>query len=237
MKCNKCRKKIQKSKSGLCKKCWDEYRSKNSKTFKVCEGCGKKISTKYNSGKLCRKCKEEKIHNYFYCKNCGKRVGHKNKYNLCYDCYKISELPHIIGKNNWAKAEMWRSKRSYNEVYFASLCKKHFKNVLENEAIFNGWDSDIILEDFKLAIEWNGVWHYQELFPGYKLDEKVNRDKIKAKEIKDSGYSLYVIKDFGKYDKKFVEKQFEIFLKYIVDNFGEVEKIGIINQENLLEDL
>ena len=30
-------------------------------------------------------------------------------------------------------------------------------------SIFNGWDADIILTDLKIAILWNGKWHYEKL--------------------------------------------------------------------------
>lgn len=135
--------------------------------------------------------------------------------NLCYKCYKKSNLLKIIGKENWKKAKSWKYKRSKNEKYFASLCKKYFKDVKENSAQFNGWDVDAVIEDHKIAVEWNRVWHFKKLFEKYKLKEKANRDKLKAKEIKAAGYKLYVIKDEGSYDKSFVEKKFEEFIKHL----------------------
>ena len=39
-----------------------------------------------------------------------------------------------------------------------------------------------------------------------------NRDKIKIKEIEKHGYVPYVIKDMGKHNKEFVEKQFNQFI-------------------------
>jgi len=42
-----------------------------------------------------------------------------------------------------------------------------------------------------------------------------NRDAIKQKEIFAAGWKLYVIKDMGKYNQKFVEEQFDEFKKYI----------------------
>ena len=29
--------------------------------------------------------------------------------------------------------------------------------------MFNGWDADIILPDYKIAILYNGKWHYEEI--------------------------------------------------------------------------
>ena len=29
--------------------------------------------------------------------------------------------------------------------------------------MFNGWDADVILPDLKIAIMWNGIWHYKQV--------------------------------------------------------------------------
>ena len=77
---------------------------------------------------------------------------------------------------------------------FCELCEKHFKNVKHNEQLFNGWDADVIIEDIKVAILWNGPWHYRKLFKSHKLKQIQNRDKIKVKEIENFGYTPYIIK-------------------------------------------
>ena len=82
--------------------------------------------------------------------------------------------------------------------------------VLNNEPMFNGWDAP----DFKLAILWNGKWHYESI-AGHSVRQVQNRDAIKAKEIASCDYTLYVIKDMGKHNKTFVEKEFDIFLKFV----------------------
>ncbi len=108
-----------------------------------------------------------------------------------------------------------QGKRSKNEIYFAALCEEKFDKVLMNEPIFNGWDADVIVEDFKIAVLWNGKWHYEKITESHSLNQVQNRDKIKIKEITNSGYKPYVIKDMGKEDSEFVKKEFEKFLKYI----------------------
>ena len=45
---------------------------------------------------------------------------------------------------------------------FVSYVNNTSKNVKHNEAIFNGWDADVIIEDIKLAVLWNGKWHYEK---------------------------------------------------------------------------
>lgn len=57
-------------------------------------------------------------------------------------------------------------------MYFCELCEKEFKNVGHNEPIFNGWDADVLLYDIKVAILWNGKWHYETVFEKQKSSLK-----------------------------------------------------------------
>lgn len=93
------------------------------------------------------------------------------------------------------------------------MCKEIFNDVTTNEPIFNGWDSDVIIHDLKVAVLWNGKWHYEKITKEHSVKQVQNRDYIKIKEIENKGYLPYIIKDMGKYNKKFVEKQFASFLK------------------------
>lgn len=107
------------------------------------------------------------------------------------------------------------NRRSKNEIYFANLCKENFANVETNKPIFNGWDCDVILNDQKVAVLWNGKWHYEKITKKHSVVQVQNRDKIKLKEITKAGYVPYVVKDGGREDKSFVEaefKKFQIFL-------------------------
>ena len=110
-----------------------------------------------------------------------------------------------------------RQSRSKNEMYFCELCEKHFNCVLHNIPMFNGWDADVIIEDVKIAVLWNGPWHYLTVMPNQKssLLQIQNRDKIKIVEIQRCGYTPYVIKDMGRFNKDFVEAEFQKFLQYI----------------------
>lgn len=126
-------------------------------------------------------------------------------------------------KHNWLNAaarkgglasakKQAESRRSKNEKLFCELCENHFKNVKHNEQIFNGWDADVIIEDLKIAVLWNGKWHYEKITEKHSVKQVQNRDKIKIKEIKLCGYTPYVIKDMGGYNPEFVKEQFEKFL-------------------------
>lgn len=119
----------------------------------------------------------------------------------------------INGRNSVQKQQ--DNRRSKNEIMFCELCESKFENVKHNELLFNGWDADVVLEDYKLAILWNGPWHYKEISKKISLSQIQNRDNIKIKEIQDCGYTPYIIKDMGKYNPDFVKQQFEILLEYL----------------------
>ena len=139
-------------------------------------------------------------------------LGHDD---CCFVCMQFKTVPFRRVSNAGKKSVLSQkeTRRSQNEMYFCDLCEKHFKKVLHNEAIFNGWDADIIIEDLKIAILWNGKWHYEQITKHHSITQVQNRDKRKIKEIENAGYKPYVIKDMGKFDKLFVEQQFSIFLK------------------------
>jgi hypothetical protein len=101
-------------------------------------------------------------------------------------------------------------KRSKNEIYFSELCSKEF-DITTNEPYFEGWDADVIIHSEKTAILWNGIWHYKQIVKSQSLQQVQARDKVKTAIIEKFGYIPYVIKDMGKYDKAFVEQEFEIF--------------------------
>jgi hypothetical protein len=113
-----------------------------------------------------------------------------------------------------------QSRRSKNEVYFAEKCEEYFgkENVTTNEACFDGFDCDVIIHKEKLAIAWNGQWHYKQISKTQSLEQVQARDRVKSAIITNKyGYRLYVIKDTGKYDRNFVDQEFEIMLMCLMD--------------------
>lgn len=110
-------------------------------------------------------------------------------------------------------------RRSKNEIAFAEICKKKFSSVRTNEQIFNGWDADVIIDDVKIAVMWNGPWHRRKITRRHSVAEVQNRDRIKIKEIIAFGYIPYVIDDESKKDKNFVLQEFEKFMVFVSDMF------------------
>ena len=82
--------------------------------------------------------------------------------------------------------------------------------MLCNVPMFDGWDADVIILIRKIAILWNGIFHYKQIMKSQSL--KQARDKIKWDVIIRNGSTPYEIKDMGKYDPNFVRQEFEAFL-------------------------
>lgn len=159
----------------------------------MCPKCGEKIE--YNTRAHLRRADRLRQQ----CKRC------KISYELTSGHYSAMGRISVVSQN----------KRSKNEIYFAELCQKQFANVLCNSPIFNGWDADVILPGYKIAILWNGKWHYERLSVKHSLCQVQTRDKIKLDEIAKSGYDAYIVKDDGKFDKRFVEEEFKKLVEFI----------------------
>lgn len=217
MKCKNCNindaVKYSKYSSGefCCKSCSSSFSSKTNRIE-----TNKKISIQLKGKKgghgnielICNYCKTKfevgwnKRTQKFCSKSC-------NKTNYMTTGNVASEM----GKKSVAAQS--NTRRSKNEIYFAELCKDKFIDVKCNEPIFNGWDADVIIEDLKLAILWNGKWHYSKIKEKHSVEQVQTRDRKKQEEIIKAGYKFYIIKDMGKSDNQFVIKKFEEMLVYL----------------------
>jgi len=162
------------------------------------------------------------------CLNCGKKIDDSRDRIFCsQNCSMIWRHENNIewkdihkqgSIKGGRKSVLSQNRRSKNEKLFGDMCFSFFKNVRFNEPIFNGWDADVIIDDYKLAILWNGNWHYKQIGIKHSLLQVQNRDKIKIKEIIRFGYKPYIIKDLGKYNPEFVESEFEKLKGKIINN-------------------
>lgn len=107
-----------------------------------------------------------------------------------------------------------KRRRSKNEIYFSELCSAKFE-IFTNKSMFNGWDADVVIPKFKLAILWNGAWHRKKITKKHSVEQVKNRDKIKIKEIIKCGFIPYIIEDDGKYKPIFVEQMFDLLTDFI----------------------
>lgn len=191
-------------KQNINKSITDIYRQNSSKSrlkrrLYTCIVCGDKYY--YEKGISTKKCCS---------KDCSIYLKTHRKEFLSDDA--IQSLSKAGRKSVYVQGDLRRSK---NEIDFYNLCKDYFSQVDANEPIFNGWDADVIVHDYKLAILWNGVWHYKEIFKNSSLKQVQNRDKIKEEEIVKCGYIPYIVKDMGTANHEFVLQEFNKLLDYI----------------------
>lgn len=180
------------------------------------------ITTAFN-----KKVNQDKEHCYLY------SIGEKHILHFCIDCHTsisnkaircmscnrkfYNTLNHDkIQKMGLKAAQVNAEKmRSKNEIAFYNKCENYFNNVRHNVAIFNGWDADVIVDDYKIAVLWNGPWHYKQISNHQSLKQVQTRDAIKIKEITNMGYIPYIIKDMGAADMKKVDIEFDKFLVFV----------------------
>ena len=190
-KCANSRNHSEETKEKISKSLYKKNKSEFKKIEITCKNCGKNLEVKF-----------WKRHQLFCSRHCVMIWRNLNE-NIA----QKGGLASVVSQS--------KNKRSKNEIYFAELCKQNFNKVLTNEPMFNGWDADVIIEDVKIAVLWNGKWHYKKIKKEHSVEQVQNRDKIKIKEIEERGYKVYVIKDMGKYKKEFVEEEFNKFLEIV----------------------
>ena len=194
--------------NGKLKKSSDESNIKRSKSLKLFHN-GKREIDKIKTCKECKKNYNSRIKKAQFCsKNCASKFNVKNN-----PFFNDKDLQRLIGLKSVSAQS--KNRRSKNEIYFGELCKQKFEDVVFNDPMFNGWDADVIIKELKLAILWNGKWHYEKITKKHSVEQVQNRDRIKQEEIIKAGYRFYVIKDMGKADNQFVKKKFEEMLAFL----------------------
>lgn len=87
-------------------------------------------------------------------------------------------------------------KRSKAEIELYKLCFENFNNVFHNEILIDGWDADIIIKDFNIAVLWNGPWHYKQMpHKNHSLAQVQKRDEIKISKLTLLGYKVLSFED------------------------------------------
>lgn len=144
-----------------------------------------KAGLRFDDGKRIYKC---------ICKVCEKSFIHKRPKKACsLKCMKL--LNAEAGRKGGRISAKKCNKRSKSEIELFNLISAKYQ-CLHNQPIFNGWDADIIIPSEKLAILWNGPWHYTKIKANHLLTQVQTRDKIKLDEILRSGYRFIIVKDY-----------------------------------------
>lgn len=195
--------------------------------------CSQSCAARYNNIKRRPKTEEQKkrisqsikstlekkgiSHQQSFCKACGRSVCKNATY--CKSCSprfrSISEETRqkLSKAGRKGAASLKSARRSNNEKYFAELIHQKYNDSIENVTMFDGWDADVIIPSLKIAILWNGKWHYENIMGDLKQIQ--NRDKIKYGKIVAFGYMPYIITDLGKFSKVKCEAEFKRFEEFL----------------------
>lgn len=222
-----------------CKNCNKTIISKYAKIF-----CSSSCSAKYNNKKrkLSKKTKTKiansvtehydksgrkipKKGNYFIlkCKFCQKTFTSKNRYLKVCGKSCLHNLYVENAKTMWASGKGRTVSRSKNEKEFYKLVKEHYPDSIPNKRI-RGWEADIIIPSLKLAIHWNGDWHYTVVITPALLKKVENRDRLKYSTLEKEGFQNYIIKDIVSEQKNYghntkVSEEF-VKLQTFIQNSG-----------------
>jgi hypothetical protein len=141
-----------------------------------------------------------------YCGTVCRKI--KRQFDATQRSNEVKQKMKIGALNGVAK----RVLRSKDEVKLFELCYNYFENVTHNIQIINGWDADIILNNEKIAILWNGPWHYKQMpHKNHSLSQVQTRDKIKLKTLTHAGWKVLIFED-----RSFTVKQAFAQIKLVV---------------------
>jgi len=212
--CLYCHKKFISSTRSDSKKCCSEYCAhKYAQTFTNNQNVSLAAKEAWKQREFVPKQKK--------CPICG--TTFERKYTKCCssDCAKMK-----MSEGGRKSSEVQKYHRSSkNECLFADLCETRYTKVLRNARMFNGWDADVILPEYKIAVLWNGNWHRKKITKVHSVQQVINRDKIKVDEIRKMGYNVYVIEDNGKFNPSFVNDEFAKFMLFISDRLYSTTEV------------
>lgn len=197
----------------ICAKCKNEFKYFSKEKHKIRKCCSRKCANSLSGSSskgikrstINRKSRKKKYH----CSICNTLLVKKKKY-----CEVHMKEAYRAGGQKSASIQS-NKRRSKNEILFANICIENFQSVRTNERIFNGWDADVIIDDIKYAILWNGPWHRRKITKDHSVKQVINRDKIKVQEIIKFGYTPFIVEDDTSNNLFFVKNQFKRLLEMI----------------------
>lgn len=131
----------------------------------------------------------KKICHITFCKVCTKLIKGTRK-----SC--SANCKYQLAVNSGLASAATQVRRSKDEIKLFELCNNYFKTIRHNEPLVNGWDADIIIDDYKIAVLWNGPWHYKQMpHKNHSLLQVQTRDKIKHEQSTNSGWKVLVFED------------------------------------------
>jgi hypothetical protein len=172
-----------------------------------CVEC-KKIQTRNSVRRRGKKVKKSPV----ICKHCGINFLKSNveiRYSKNHFCSRSCSATW----NNRNKTKGYR--RSKLEVYIENTIKREYPSI---KVIFNdkqtiGSELDIYFPDLKLAVELNGIFHYEPIYGSKTFERIQNNDQLKMIHCYKQGIELLVIDTTAKGKRKYFN-----IIKKIIDN-------------------
>lgn len=151
-----------------------------------------------------------------HCKNCGKSIMVKpyqsrNKYQFCSRSCKAKY---------WNVNKTWGSNRSKLEKWIEVQLSGKYPNL---EIHYNRTDTinaelDIYIPSLKLAVELNGIFHYEPIYGQCKLKDTQNADNYKFQKCFEKGIGLCIIDTHNsRYLKNERDQKFLDIITNIID--------------------
>jgi hypothetical protein len=110
-----------------------------------------------------------------------------------------------------------KSRRSKVEVKFFQLLCARFPDLTmlpNDKTLIPGLETDIAIPSLKIAVEWNGIVHFEPIYGHEKLSAIQRKDAEKKLKATELGIHLIIISDFAS-DSKTVSEAFEQVSEFI----------------------
>jgi hypothetical protein len=128
------------------------------------------------------------------CIVCGKCTNSITRITCSAECQLLRNKQGA--SNGGKKSASIRTKRSKDEISLYNLCLQKWPEAKHNFIIAEGWDADIVISEIKVAVLWNGPWHYKDMkIPNHNLKQVQNRDRIKIKLFNELGWKVFSFND------------------------------------------
>jgi hypothetical protein len=120
-----------------------------------------------------------------------------------------------------SKVQLYAHK--YFDKYFSLFYKVAVKSN-DSEPFLGHTDKfsiDITIPEFKIAIEWDGVWHRKPIFGDSHLLKVQNNDKAKDAILKNRGWKIIRIIDEIRHDKNYM-KNVKLECRKVIKDIGKI---------------
>lgn len=113
--------------------------------------------------------------------------------------------------------------RSRSERLLFKLLKTEYPSLYikqQDRDLLNPYELDITIPELQIAIEWNGIFHYQPINSKTKLRKTQKKDRLKQKLLYEMNWTFYVVRHESKFNENIVNEHFETIQDIIDDKLN-----------------